>query len=277
MNLARLASCVTVPLVCLILAMSAHAIVIRHDRADADYVVDESRYPQVFYLHTRYDNKVCMATLIDPGWALTAAHCTDETPIKLTLDQQHNWPLEIAGKPNSIRRMVVHPRYAGGDLLQGVDLALLQLETAVTSVNPVQLYRQANEASTVMSLVGWGFTGNGERGRQGNDGRFRRAENKVEEASRWLVFRFDDPREAKGSALELEGIPGLGDSGGPALEESYEAGTMLLAGVAVGELATNMETSSKGTYGAIEVYERISLHAEWIDAVINPDTISITP
>jgi secreted trypsin-like serine protease len=277
MNPARFFSAVTVPLVCLVLAISAHAIVIRHDRADADYVVEESRYPQVFWLHTRYDNKVCMATLIAADWAVTAAHCLDETPIGATLADSGTWPLQVAGKPNRVNDMVVHPRYRAGDRLVGVDLALLRLETPVTTVDPVQMNRQENENSIVMSLVGWGFTGNGNRGRQGNDGRFRRAENMVEEASNWLLFRFDDPRDVHGNALELEGIPGLGDSGGPAFEESYATGTTLLAGVAVGELALNDEASSKGTYGAIEVYERISLHADWIDSVIGNPVVALTP
>jgi secreted trypsin-like serine protease len=277
MNPARFFSAVTVPLVCLVLALSAHAIVIRHDRADADYVVEESRYPQVFYLHTRYDNKVCMATLIAATWAVTAAHCTDETPLGATLAESGAWPLQVAGKPNRVQALVLHPQYRAGDRLEGVDLALLQLETPVTTVAPVQLNRQGNEHSIVMSLVGWGFTGNGTRGRVGNDGRLRRAENMVEEASNWLLFRFDDPRDNQGKALDLEGIPGLGDSGGPAFEESYASGTTLLAGVAVGELAVNNETSSTGTYGAIEVYERISLHADWIDSVTGNATLAMTP
>jgi len=242
------------------------AIVIRHDRADARYQAAESDYPQVFYLHTRYDHKVCMASLISEHWALTAAHCTEQTPLLATMSARQLFVVQIAGQANTVSALVIHPDYQAGKLLGGTDLALLYLDEAVANVAPFPLNTDSNEQTEIMELLGWGFSGIGTSGLQGNDGRFRHARNQVEEASQWLRFRFDDPRETATRALDLEGIPGLGDSGGPALWK--QDGVMTLTGVAVGELASENPEDAQGRYGAVEIYERVSRHLEWIHAVM---------
>lgn len=248
------------------------AIVIRHDRADSRYVIDAEQYPQLFYLHTRLDKRICMATLIAPDWAITAAHCLEETPILDTLGQNEPWQLDVAGETYHIAELVVHPHYVAGPILTGVDLALLRLDRKVAGVEPIVLNRNRDEADNVAFLLGWGHTGLGTTGRQHNDGKFRRAMNLVSKADQWLRFRFDDPREPDSLALALEGIPGLGDSGGPALLETVD-GTILI-GVALGELTTDGSHSQRSHYGATEIYERVSLHLDWIDQTLGPQLAS---
>lgn len=265
--LIRACAVVLVAALVLVSALPAQAIVIRHDRADSRYIVDAARYPQLFYLHTRYANRVCMATLIAPQWAITAAHCTEETPIGATLANAETYALEIAGKPYQIDALVVHPDYRSGPLLSGTDLALLRLDSPVPErIKPIRLYREQNENALVATLLGWGHTGIGTTGRNRNDGKFRRANNAVSEANAWLRFRFDDPRDANSAALNLEGIPGLGDSGSPAFAETSDG--LLLMGVALGEIENADDRSRQGLYGAIEIYERISQHLGWIDSHI---------
>jgi hypothetical protein len=47
-----------------------------------------------------------------------------------------------------------------------------------------------------------------------------------------------------------------------------------IAGVAVGELQQEGELPRRqGLYGAVGVYERISLHADWIDQIIAADVV----
>jgi secreted trypsin-like serine protease len=248
----------------------ATGIVIRHDRSDANYVVDPERYPQLFHLQERNQRKVCMATLIAPRWAITAGHCIDDTPLRSTLDQGRSYALQVAGSSYTVDQLVVHPEYRNGSLLQGVDLALLRLDHPVADVVPVALQRIADEVQHVATLVGWGSTGTGTSGRQRNDGKFRRAENRVDVAGEWLEIHFDDPRLPDSPALALEGVPGLGDSGGPALLD--QEGALTLIGIAVGEVAREGGDQRQGLYGATGVYERISLHAAWIDSVIAADT-----
>ena len=50
-------------------AAASFGIIIRHDKADISYRVDEANYQQLFFLHTSFDNKVCVATLINSRWA----------------------------------------------------------------------------------------------------------------------------------------------------------------------------------------------------------------
>ena len=259
----RLARALLLPL--LLACLPAAAIVIRHDQADSRYVVEDAAYPQVFSLHRSFDNRVCVATLISPRWAITAAHCTDQTPIGETLARRDTWPLVIAGRSYRVEALVIHPGYRKGEHLNKVDLALLRLDREVSGVPPARLYREADEQGKPLLLLGWGFSGIGTVGRSGNDGRLRRAYNRVQEAGRFLTFRFDDPREAGQRPLPLEGVPGLGDSGGPALLETGSG--LAILGVALGELVDpEAPEAPQGLYGAIEIYERISSHLQWIES-----------
>jgi len=256
--------------VALLVTAPASGIVIRHDRADASYVVDPGLYPQLFHLQVRNQRKVCLATLIAPRWAITAGHCVDDTPLRSTLENGLVYSLNVAGKPYGVDQLVLHPDYSNGALLQGVDLALLRLDHVVEGIEPIALQRSADEAEQVAMLVGWGSTGNGSTGRRGNDGKFRRAENRVDRAADWLEIHFDDPRLPDSPALALEGVAGLGDSGGPAL--LHRQGVWTLMGIAVGELAREGADQRQGLYGATGIYERISLHTAWIDQVITTDS-----
>lgn len=256
-------------LACLLLLLpvaAAQAIIIRHDKADTRYRVEETRYPQVFFLHTGNAHKICIATLVSPHWAITAAHCTRETPLLDTLRRNERYDLTIARKAYTVAAVVLHPQHDSGDQLRDVDLALIRLDRDVENVVPVVLNREVNEARQVLSLVGWGYTGIGTLGMRNNDGRLRRAQNRVDEAGQWLSFTFDDPRTPGNQALELEGIPGLGDSGGPALLET-DAGPVLM-GIALGELEEGESPPVQGLYGTVQLYERISSHLDWIEQVI---------
>ena len=123
----------------------------------------------------------------------------------------------------------------------------------------------------MVTLVGWGYFGLGTTGRQYDDGTKRRAQNRISAANSKLRFVFDDPREINSGALPLEGMLGLGDSGGPALIDV--GNEYRLAGVAIGELGGDrFSEETQGKYGAVAVYERISAHVDWIIAVIGKES-----
>jgi hypothetical protein len=247
---------------------SSQGIIIRHDKGDSRYQVREESYPQLFYLHTSFDNKVCIGTLINSHWAITAAHCANQTPLLQTVRENSPYSLTIDKKAYGVAELVMHPLFDTGNELVNVDLALIRFDNEVQGVTPVGLYRQTDEVNQIVSLLGWGFTGIGTRGLQSNDGKFRRAQNRVVEAAQWLTFLFDDPRSSGNQALALEGIPGLGDSGGPALLET-QSGPVLM-GIALGELEEGESPPVQGLYGTTQIYERISSHLEWIDRVVTP-------
>lgn len=255
-----------VSLLFILLGLSqAKAIIIRHDQLDSRYVVYAQQYPQLFYLHTRFNNKICIATLISEQWAITAGHCTEETPLGEMMNSGVEYSVSIDGEDYAVEELVIHPSYKHPQQSESVDLALLKLDRPVEGISPIKLYHDLDEMGKVVSFVGWGFSGMGTQGGVDNDGKMRRAQNTVMNAGKWLEFIFDDPRDTNSTALPLEGIPGLGDSGGPALMQTNQG--MMIMGVALGEV-DNPLAAQQGAYGSISLYERVSSHYEWVSQVI---------
>lgn len=256
---------------------TAQAIVIRHDTGYARHAASEAQFPAVFWLEQRSARKVCVATLIDARWALTAAHCVEETGLQAHIDSQGEYVVQIAGTLQGIDHVEMHPdyrfRYDAANSAREVDMALLRLAQPLTMPRPMSLYRASDEQARVAMLLGWGYFGLGTTGIQHDDGRFRLARNVITSAAQRLRLTFDDPRLPGSQAVELEGIPGLGDSGGPALLET-DAGWQI-AGIAVGEVASRVAgeaaagaSAAQGLYGAVGIYERVSNHLEWIESVV---------
>lgn len=271
----RLVRLLAIGLLCLVgfaVVYPSQAIIIRHDRNYASYRARESDFPAIFYLERQGPRKVCVATLIDRRWAITAAHCAAETGLHEALESGADFIVSIAGRQQRIDQLVIHPQYQPG-LPTEVDLALLRFERPLDLPSPVSINVDIEESGQVVSLLGWGFFGLGTSGRQYDDGQFRLATNRVEQAGRRLRINFDDPRTPDSGALDLEGMPGLGDSGGPAL--LLDGDRWLLAGVAVGEIMDEtFSEETQGSYGAVAVYERVSRHLQWIRRTISPSRSS---
>ena len=247
-------------------ALVSEAIIIRHDVGSGDYLVKQIDYPAVFFLELQGGRRVCVATVIHRRWAITAAHCSEETMLGETVAQGRRFGVRVGDRVREIDFVATHPDYDQNSAAD-VDLALLRFVEESAVPRPLPLYSERNEMGQVARLLGWGYFGLGTTGRQYDDGRLRLAENRITETARRLRLVFDDPREPGSDSLALEGTLGLGDSGGPALLET-RAG-LALAGVAIGEVrdATYSE-ETQGRYGAVAVYERISQHLDWIEAIV---------
>ncbi len=236
------------------------AIVRRHDVSDAMFRQDETRFPFLFTLYrTRAGNRDCVGTLIQPQWAITAAHCTKDKPFLDALAAPGGrYRVVIAGHDALIDRVERHPDIDG----QEVDLALLHFTQALADVPPVGVYRGRDEVGRAVLLPGWGGSGDGLVGLAQPDGLFRVAENRIDAAANGrLIWIFDDPRSFTNRALPLEGVSGPGDSGGPAL-------IMGPSGWATAGVSRAQRTFGRpeGVYGAEEVYVRLSEYLTWIDA-----------
>ncbi|MBU2114918.1 MAG: trypsin-like serine protease [Gammaproteobacteria bacterium] len=228
------------------------AIVIRHDKPAEHYLAAKADFPP---LATFYDIGV-HGTLIAPQWVLTAAH----TVFCLNPGQT----IQVGDELVEVKARYSYPSYRLGEKN---DLALIQLANPVLSVEPAKLYRQADERDQVLWFIGSGGTGTGLTGEtigyKENNGVLRKAQNKVTAVTPSdLRFVFEQSQHG----LELEGVSGNGDSGGPAYLKKND-GYYLLG------VSSRVDSWFKdvGEYGVKELYTRVSAHAGWIDQVMAAD------
>jgi len=246
--------------------LSSHGIIIRHDVGPARYEVRSSDYPAVFSLEQQGNRRVCVATVIHRRWAITAAHCARETTLGDTIANGLKFAVRVANKTRFIDLLVVHPLYDEASA-SDVDLVLLRFSEEAERPGPIPLQIESTELNRVVSIMGWGLFGLGTRGRQYDNGVFRLAQNRISIAERRLQIVFNDPRDRSADALALEGVPSLGDSGGPAFIHT-DIG-LRLAGVLIGEIeGKQFSEETQGKYGSVAVYERLSEHISWIETVI---------
>ena len=254
------------PLLCTTFVAPSFAIIIRHDVGPARYEVRESSYPSVFFLEEQGNRKVCAATVIHQQWALTAAHCVEQTLLGNTLANGRDFAVLVGGQDREIDAVIIHPKFDIENAAD-VDLALLRFKQASTTPRAMPLHLQELEPDSIVTLLGWGYFGLGTTGRQYNDGSLRLARNRITDVDRRFKIRFDDPRDRASQALPLEGVPSLGDSGGPALLENEDG--LFLIGITVGEVTVNgFSEETQGEYGAIAIYEIVALQLDWIETVI---------
>ncbi|HEY3381302.1 MAG TPA: trypsin-like serine protease [Vicinamibacterales bacterium] len=233
-----------------LMSPSAAAIVIRHDKADADALRLGAKFEAVGRV---LPDGGC--TLIAPTWVATAAH--------VAASVSPGGRVQFGDRTYAVKRTVIHPDGTGpAGQPPEVDLALLELAEPVASVAPIEPYRQRNEMGQSIFIVGYGDFGNPRIGLKRGDGRRRAVTNLVDDAGpRRIFMRFDEP--PKGT--EFEGVGGPGDSGGPALLGA--GGRYYLAGVS----SASMD-GKPGQYGITDVYTRVSSFVSWIDSITHPSS-----
>jgi len=242
-----------------IAAPRTSAIIMRHDREPARYAELGRRYPAVGML---LDQVTC--TLIAPRWALGAAHTIEDY-----LNPTRNPFATFGGKRYEIDKVIVHARRVFRAVDSDYDLALLHLREPVEGIAPVLLYDRDDEPEKIATIVGYGETGNGLTGAKNERGNAFGANNKVEAVfEHSLIFTFDAPP----GGLDLEGLPGPGDSGCPALLE--ENGKVYVLGV--GSFNTGSEETASA-YGTVDAFARVSAHRNWIAAAMAGDPPSTVP
>lgn len=247
-------------------------MIIRHDIESSCYEISEKEFPAIIQVQNHEEDEitVChgMGMLIHADWILTAAHVAKE------LESPHS-PIVISGKSCKIKKVVIHPQWQDANKIKNIknDIALIQLDCPGLGISPLPLYSNSDEIGQVVKFVGWGDYGNGVDGVLGSDGQLRASRNRIEAVdAQWLVFRFDEPP----NALDLEGISGPGDSGGPALLRT-DIG-WFLAGISSAqssEAEYNQEENwqqkegKEGVYGVWEYYTRVSQYIDWIYSTIS--------
>jgi hypothetical protein len=227
-------------------AVSLHAVVIRHDKADAEALALGRRFAAAGRV---MPDGGC--TLIAPSWAVTAAHVAARL--------RPGAVVEFEGRPYAVKRVIAHPGATGpAGTPPDVDLALIEFNAPVEGVQPVPLYKGRDELGKPAFIVGYGDYGVAGAAFQRADGKRRAVTNEITDAGPKRVFMtFDAPP----AGLAIEGVGAPGDSGGPAFVE--DSGQLLLVGVSSASM-----NGKPGTYGVVDVYTRISSYVDWIDTTI---------
>lgn len=224
-------------------------MIIRHDVSEDRYLASPDEFAAIGAFTPDGDH----ACLIDPWWLFTAAH--------VAMDVDRGAPVTMnGGQLFHVDRVVLHPGFS--DEPTENDIALVQTSTVISGIAPLLLYDHDDGIGRIATFVGRGDFGNGHTGSVINDGRLRRAENRaIGITEQWIKFRFDPPGSA--DALDLEGISGDGDSGGPALIQTDSNGYRL-AGIS----SWQADAGQEGRYGVIEHYVRVSRYLDWIRSVV---------
>lgn len=222
-------------------------IVVRHDRADAEYIALGQQFPSVGKVGKRGGD----GTLIAEQWVLTAAHVAEGMHRRLGDNLKVYFENEDTGY--LVKNVFLHPDFVP---MGGSDIALLELDQPVKNIVPSALYTHEDELGKDIVIVGHGDFKTGKESTWKVDGIKRGATNTIDKTTpSSIIFDFDAPP----AGTELEGTAGRGDSGGPAFILVNDQ--PIIAGVSSAGMPGE---NGPGTYGAIEHYTRVSSYIDWI-------------
>ncbi len=186
-------------------------------------------------------------TLIAPQYVLTAGHCAEGVA-------DTNGRFFINGQEYKTTKVYLHPSYnvnqLGNDAAN--DIAIFKLDRAVSGVTPSPIYRSAPVVGQMLTLVGFGYGGNGNTGSDGIYGTKRVGTTPIDSVSSKIIsWNFDNNTESNTAP---------GDSGGPAFVTV--GGVRYVAGVTSGG---DQENAAIGDHS---FDTRVDAYAAWIDSIV---------
>lgn len=228
----------------------------RHpDVVDEKYLAYGSKFPHVVRIVT-IDNKtdqrqLASAVIIQPHWALTAAHVVrDAKGVVLLIGE---------GEPAiSITTVIPHEEF-GAETKPGVhDIALCYSTRDFALPGYPQLYSEFDERGKECSIAGYGIYGTFNTGYTHSDSKRRAGQNRVERYEQAVLVC--TPSRTNRTPLEFLICPG--DSGGGLFIDNKLAGINSFVMCDVGKIPN-------GSYDSEAGHTRISLYYDWIHKQIN--------
>lgn len=220
---------------------------------DTKYIDYAQKYNSVFKIVTKKNNRItssssCVA--INPKWILTAAHIFQSK-------EDHNTYIIINNKQYIISKIFI-PKQFNHEKIGYNDIALGQLADSIKlPIKYPVLYSEKNELNKIADIVGWGVTGNFNRGAVLDDSKNRGGTNRISELDKHLLM-CDVSRHDNESSLEF--LISHGDSGGGLFIDQKLAGINSLVFASDGKPDSSWTDESGHT--------RISLFIDWINLTI---------
>jgi hypothetical protein len=181
------------------------------------------------------------ATLLDPHWAVTAAHAVNGL---------NGISLSSGDKKRKVAKVVIHPKWDEEEHGWN-DIALLWCEEPLKIDFYPALSDGDEKPGQVVSIVGYGLHGKMSDGHGQYDGLLRAGTQTIERFERTVVVCL-----AKCGTSTLEFCISPGDSGGPLFAHGK------LAGINSFTMANKGPLKSKS--GEETAHTRVSLYADWI-------------
>ena len=167
-------------------------------------------------------NGGCTGTLISPTHVLTAGHCVENGRGGFIADDEGTFT--INGQTFRTVKVTAHPQYNPNDFGAGFDIAIMELQSPVSGVEPREILRQSPVVGQMLTLVGFGESGTSQNGSNNDFGNKHVGQTPLEQVTQnHLVWTLDNHNEANTAP---------GDSGGPAFVEID--GKLVIAGVTSG-------------------------------------------
>ena len=209
-------------------------------------LVPSGSYPWTAALLSSSGGQFCGGSLISPKWVVTAAHCSSSAAsVRVgSVDRQSG------GQVIRVIRKINHPQYSTQN-----DIALLELETAVSGITPVARGTASPAVGSTVRLLGWGQVTSPFGGDAGS--------RYLKQLDTPVLTRTTCSGTGAGD-LCFKGTTTAtackGDSGGPALSN----------GVLVG--ATSRSGRSANYCGEDVIYTDVTYYKTWIDQYVNGTT-----